>query len=134
MKSVLLALPLVLAAAKGQAAETLLCELTQFGSGNWIPEILFVGYEEGADTAVVSDPVILTFNGGPTQAQIVADNARRITFAWDLRANDGRGNYVGRFIYRATLQKGSLQMTISATPAGYANRFTGRGTCRREAR
>lgn len=48
MKSLLLALPLALAAAGSHAAETLLCTLDQYGPGNWIPEIVFIGWEEGA--------------------------------------------------------------------------------------
>ncbi|SFE80704.1 hypothetical protein [Roseivivax sediminis] len=133
MRARLLALPLLLLAAPAAATETLVCALSQHGNGNWIPEILFVGYEDGADTAVVSDPVILHFNGRPMTANIAADNARRITFAWKLTASDGR-HRISAFIYRATYLKGSGRMTISATPAGFSNRFTGQGTCRKETR
>ncbi len=134
MRSLLLALPLIAAAGEALALETLVCQLRQYGGGNWIPEVLFIGREDGAATAVVSDPVVLDFAGAPVSARVVADNARRTTYVWELAVRDRGGTYVPRFIYRATYLKSSGRMEISATAAGFDSRFQGGGTCTRRTR
>ncbi|UMA66374.1 hypothetical protein LVO79_07995 [Roseivivax marinus] len=122
-------------AGPAAAADTYVCQLSQHGGGNWIPEVLFIGRDDpSAPQAVVSDPVVLYFNKGPVAARVAADNASRVTFVWELTVEAGARSYVSRFIYRATYLKGSGRMQISATPAGYSNRFTGSGTCRYEQR
>ncbi|ETX29559.1 hypothetical protein [Roseivivax isoporae] len=116
------------------AAELLVCELRQYGGGNWIPEALFIGREVGAETAIVSDTVVLQFNAGPVGARVAADNAARTTYVWSIAVRDRGGTYAPSMLYRATYLKATGRMEISATPAGFDTRFQGGGTCQRRLR
>ena len=118
--------------AAARAAETFICQLTPYGRGNWIPDVLFIGRTGAA--VVVSDPVVLHFNGAPLSGRVAAENARRVTFVWRYAVRDRRGNRAAQMIYRATYLKGSGEMRISATPAGHVERFHGRGRCLRDTR
>ena len=55
-------------AACPAGAEILLCKLRTTAQGNWIPPILAIDYDAKSGKAVVSDPIILYFRGGPIPA------------------------------------------------------------------
>ncbi len=125
----------ILAAPTADAAQTYICRIVENGKTGWIPEILFVGREDGADTAVISDPLILYFNdSAPVRARVAADNPRRTTFVWAIRANVRGMPYIGRLQYTATYLKADRKMLISAKPIGYSVQFSGEGTCNVERR
>ncbi|PIL13699.1 hypothetical protein P775_27435 [Puniceibacterium antarcticum] len=118
-----------------EAAQIYICRLTETGNSGWIPEVLFVGREDGAETVTVSDPLILYYNdGAPLQGKVAADNAKRTTFVWTFAMTTTGGQYVGKFQYTATYLKGAKKMLLSAIPIGYANQFNGAGTCNVETR
>ncbi|WP_121631868.1 hypothetical protein [Tropicibacter alexandrii] len=97
----------------------------------WVPEVLFIAHEDGTKTATISDPIILYFNDRqPMSGKLAVDNARRITFAWTVVTRSAT-NQRAKMRYRATIQKSSGQLDISAQPLGYANSYIAQGTCQR---
>ncbi len=110
------------------AAEVYQCRLAV--THNAVPEIVVVEIgPEGAEVAV-NDPVIRSFAGGPIRARVAVDNARRTTFAWDLRIRT-EVNQQATMSYRLTVLKPGLAATIVARPLGYGGTYEGRGRCSR---
>ncbi|MFW2545004.1 hypothetical protein ACN2XU_20425 [Primorskyibacter sp. 2E107] len=105
------------------------CQVKESGGIGYVPEVIFIGVEEGSKEIVVSDPVILYYNDGqPLRGRIKTDNAKRTTFAWDLKFKN-RANQTGTIQYRATYIKASGDLNVSALPLGYADTFRGKGKC-----
>ncbi len=120
----------LLAAGMAEAATTYICRISENGNSGWIPEILFIGHEDDADSIVVSDPLILYYNDrAPVRGRKAAENARRVTFVWSIPASTRSGQSVRRLQFTATYLKSARRMLISATPLGYSNHFSGEGTC-----
>ncbi|SNR26902.1 hypothetical protein [Puniceibacterium sediminis] len=123
------------AAPMAEAAQIYICRIADTGRSGWIPEILFVGREDGADTVTISDPIILYYNdGAPVSGKVAADNAKRTTFVWSISVKSNHGQYIRNFQYTATYLKQAKKMLLSATPIGYTNHFKGEGTCAVEVR
>lgn len=119
-----------LLAVPAQAADTYVCKLKGHGPGNWIPTDVFIGHDTKSGKVVVSDPVILHYNKGqPMAGEVAISNSKRITFAWKVFGKSKSGQVAPNLFYRATYLRGSGQMQIQMTPAGYANRFQGSGKC-----
>jgi hypothetical protein len=124
-------LALVTLAGGASAAPTAwTCAIDTRGVG-WIPEHLVLVHEAGGERVAVSDPLILYFLGAPVDARMAVENGRRLTAAWELRVESADG-VDARMSYRATIVKGSGRVVVTATPLGFANRFEGRGRCRRQ--
>lgn len=115
-----------MASAKGLTYE---CKMSGNRSkGGAMPAVLFIGHETGADTATVSDPIILHFNKKPVTAKLVSDSAKRITFKWHVNMKNSKGQKA-RMNYRASVLKANNQLSMSAKPLGYGNGFNGVGSC-----
>lgn len=109
---------------------TWLCRLDVPRSQAWVPDQLVIQLEPGADTGLVNDPIIRHFVGQPLPARVETDNARRITLRWKLdMVRNASGQVAPQFIYRATVQKGTLDIRVTAIPAGYSNVFEAGGKC-----
>lgn len=97
-------------------------------SASWIPSELYITVAEGK--AQVIDPIIEGFIGKPIAAQISVDNAKRISFVWELKGmKSGSGQYAGTFKYYVTVLKPEFNMSIRANPVSYSNDFNGNGKC-----
>lgn len=112
---------------------TYVCTLSVAAADNWVPEQVVIRHEPGETVALVNDPLISHFAKKPLPAEVVVDNASRITFRWVLKMiTNTSGQTAPDFIYRATVQKSGLGIRITAKPAGYGNFFEAGGTCRQE--
>lgn len=112
------------------AQTTYTCALKEAGTSNWIPEILFVGHDPATNKVVISDPIVHQFNNRqPIDGRVDTNNAKRVTFVWEVKMKDSRGQSA-RMQYRATWVKAAKRMNVVATPFGYANGFQGYGSCK----
>ena len=114
------------------AAETYLCGIEEVGQSNWVPQQLVIQHTAGAQTAIVNDPIILTFAKQPLTAKVTRETDKDMVFDWIVKnVVAGPANQKAkRFHYRATLTKGSLALKVTARPEDYDNNFVGRGTCK----
>lgn len=123
------------AAPMAEAAQIYICRISEAGNSGWIPEVLFVGREDGAGSVTVSDPIILYYNNGaPVRGTVAADNAHRTTFVWSITVGNRGGQFIRNFQFTATYLKQARKMMMSATPIGYSSHFSGQGTCKVERR
>lgn len=105
------------------------CSLKEAGTSNWIPPVLFIGHDPAANRVVVSDPIILHYNDRqPVEGKVDTENAKRVTFVWELKTRDSRGQSA-TMVYRATWVKANKRMNITAMALGYESGIQGHGTC-----
>lgn len=117
-------------AAPALAVDALECTFEMKASNlSWVPEVVAVAPGERSGEAVVMDPVINHFLGEPVIAKVDADNSKRSTYRWEVKAKSGTNQYV-RMQYRMTVMKADLSASISATPQGYADNFQSAGRCK----
>ena len=106
------------------------CDITKRKPGvEWISPKLAVVIDE-AGTVSVLDGVILHFVDKP-----VVGTARRrgskLIVDWLLAGVvDGAGQNIPQFSYRATIDTGDNSVSLRGSPVGYAQRFSGRGSCK----
>lgn len=95
----------------------------------WIADkIAIVALNSGE--VMVSDQVILRFNDTPLAAQISRNNDRRMTIRWTLKNIKNSDNqHTAAFEYTATLSKKTNRISVHASPDGYPDRFSGKGSC-----
>jgi hypothetical protein len=126
---------LIAMAAPPALAEQLVysCNFDVAASEAWVPAQVIVLAQQGAQEALVNDPIINHFLKTPQMARVVADNAKRITFVWSLpAANKATRRLATKFEYRLTYLKTTKQASMIAKPLGYSNIFTAYGSCRVE--
>lgn len=130
IRSIALAATLCSATPAFAAPVTYTCTLAVPASQTWVPEQLVIRFDAATKSVVVNDPIIQHFVGEPVAGRVKADNAARITFAWDLdMVRNQDGQTAPKFLYRATITKADNTVRVSAIPAGYANTFEAAGTC-----
>jgi hypothetical protein len=112
------------------AADLYECRIDQnSANGGWIPVQVIVNHNATTREVIAFDPVIKTFLGAPVTGRVEVENKKRITFNWRLKgAKDGIGQGA-EFVYRLTVQKGTLAASMTAQALNYAGPFTARGTC-----
>ena len=127
--------PLILAAALAvlpslASALTLECTMKRTAAGGgYITETYVLLQDEAKGKALAADGLIQHFNGGPIDAKIAEDTAKKLVMTWTLTITNSTGQpAVMRF--RASYFKATQQITIRAMPGGFDNSFEGRGTCK----
>ncbi|MDU8912568.1 hypothetical protein [Aestuariicoccus sp. MJ-SS9] len=129
MRHIICLLIALAAAGDARAATIYECLLTPSAENRWLADFVFIGHDAAADRVVVSDILILSFNDrAPVEGRIVTDNARRITFAWELFVR-GAGGQSARMSYRLTYQRGDGSAMATARPLGYDRLFQAAGQC-----
>ena len=113
------------------ATDVYVCSIKEKGNSGWIPKFVVIGHNEGSKEATVSDPIIRYYlDEDSLVAKVVADNAKRITFVWELRDfSNSTKQFVSEFEYRATIVKRTNKITLKSEPFGYSNNFFGIGKC-----
>lgn len=93
---------------------------------------LIIAQTDGSKEALVIDGVIAEHKEGvPARAKVVADTAKKVTFAWTVRNIPNRSGQVASLSYRATWVRGAKRMNVHLKPlGGYNNHFQGTGGCR----
>lgn len=122
-------LSLVAGAAWAESVTTV-CTLQVGRQQAWVPTQVVIRREKDSDTVLVNDPIILQFVRRPVVGRVKTETATRITFAWELKniQNDA-GQRVPNFLYRATVQKATGVVKITAIPSGYPTTFSASGHC-----
>ena len=82
----------------------------------------------GDGSVQVNDGIIQTENGGPMAAKVTSNDEKRIILTWSLDVINP-SMQTTRMAYRASFERASNKIRVSAKPSGYANDFEGRGTC-----
>lgn len=112
------------------AAGTFECQFDQIADNmGWVPPVIAVTHSEGRSSASVSDGIILAYIGAPVDAKVATDNAKRTTYVWEIKTQDGSGQN-GKLLYRMTLMKADLSARIKVIPQGYGNNFDAGGSCK----
>lgn len=96
--------------------------------GNWVPSVLVIQHEDGADMALVFDPIIKFFHGKPIDAKVGETTKARREFSWKYRAKAGQSQDFTMsysFVYYT-----SGKAKITARPGGFDNSWSGDGTCK----
>lgn len=109
----------------------LLCKMEVGKFGNWLPQEVAILHEPGAGSATVNDPIIQYFAKGPISAKVTADSAKRLSLSWDVTVVSRTGNKA-KMSYSLTIQKADLHASMTARPAGYDNKYSAGGSCKRQ--
>jgi hypothetical protein len=59
----------------------------------------------------------------------VDDTAKKLVLSWTVQMTNSTGQMT-KMLFRASYFKARKEITVRATPTGYANDFEARGTCR----
>lgn len=120
----------LLAGAAGADSVTTICTLQIGRQQTWVPTQVVFRRDRGSDIVLVNDPLILHFVKKPVVGRVKTENAKRITYAWELTSvQNEAGQRASRLFYRATIQKATGAVQISAIPVGFSNTFTALGHC-----
>ena len=106
------------------------CDITQKRQGvGWISEKIAIVVTQSCQV-VVSDGIILRFNRKPMQVRVGRNTDRKLVIRWTLKNVVNANNQTTpAFEYSATLSKATNEIAVYASPDGYPNRFSGKGTC-----
>jgi hypothetical protein len=106
------------------------CKIKEQGvNRGWLPEVVVVAYETGAETAQVSDPFIQYVHGAPIDVKVKTDNAARLSLSWRLTLSSTQLDEV-QLTFNFSVFKNDLRAKINAVPNGYDNAFNSSGTCK----
>jgi hypothetical protein len=124
---------LAIAALSGAAMAaplTYTCALDVARANNWVPSQLVIQHDADTGRVIVNDPIIIAMVGQPVEGKVDIDNAKRVTFLWELpKVKNRSGQFTPRFLYRATFIRATEAVSVLAKPAGFPNSFEGRGKC-----
>jgi len=105
------------------------CTITQKGTGvDWVPNKLGIVLQPNGQ-AVVSDSVILHFEGRPIEAVQVRNRSARLDVRWTLYGVRDSQNQLITMDYHARINKENGVVRMHVKPDGYLNQFTGKGAC-----
>ncbi|HSF64382.1 MAG TPA: hypothetical protein VLA78_08340 [Paracoccaceae bacterium] len=119
---------MALVAGGAQARDILECRLA--GNSTWVPTIVVVERNPGADEVTVFDPIIRHFHGAPIRARVDTDNAVRTTVVWTIR-DRGQTSTPADVQFRLTHRKAGDSARITVQALGYVGPYEGTGTCLR---
>jgi hypothetical protein len=126
-----LAVPHPAAAKEG---ESFVCDVVPSGKvPEAFPEIVGVAVGSEDEGAFVVDPIINYYYGGPIQAEVLADNASRLSIKWSVKVrNDKTGVAVITLLYDLLILKADLTARLRLKGRGDSLEFLATGTCERE--
>ncbi len=106
------------------------CALDVANTQQWVASQIVIAHDAATGTVLVNDGIIDHFFGKPVEGKVSVDNAKRITFTWDLPQIKNKAQQVApRFAYRATYIKATGAVSVIAKPLNYSNDFSARGSC-----
>lgn len=95
----------------------------------WLPTIVIVAAEPGAETVTVADPFIEHVHGGPIEVAPTTDNDAQLSLKWKLTLPATDQDEL-QLTFSFSVKKADKRAKISATPHGYDNTFSSQGTCK----
>lgn len=106
------------------------CSIKQnAGNGNWLSEIVVVSVDTDNKRALVFDPIIQHFNGEAIEAKISVENAKRITFTWELSDTESASGQDPRMVYRLTVLRATNAASMTGQALGFLGPYTAQGKC-----
>lgn len=88
-----------------------------------------ISFDAATEQVFVSDPMILSVNGGPIAGKLKSDNETRIVFGWTVKnVVNSEGKYAS-LQFKGTYFKADGKFLLSMKPLGYDNAFEDRGSC-----
>lgn len=125
----LTAAALLLSLPSMSQALTLDCQITpNAGTGGYVTERYV--FQQDADSAIVSDALILHFNDNqPQSAKVSEDTTKKLVLTWKVAVTNATGQ-ITKMQFRAAYFKADGTITVRAVPSGYSNSFEGRGRCK----
>lgn len=128
----ILAAALTIAGFTASAAPVLFeCDVTEKHRRlGWIADkIVFVVEANGQVTVI--DPIIQQFDQDPMIAKVTRNTNKTLKVRWALRdITNGSNQTATRFDFDATINKKTNRIAVYARPAGFPNRFSGKGSCK----
>jgi hypothetical protein len=100
----------------------------QARDGNWVSPRVMIFRRADGDGLLVFDGVIQEVEGAPIAAVKTDETQLRVTYGWEIDAQDSAGQPV-RMIYRLTHYRDGKPAKVTVTPRGYDNSFSGSGRC-----
>ena len=95
--------------------------------GAWLPTLVELTLQ--GDEVGLRDDLTEYFKVKGQKARVDIDNTKRTTYVWTLKDFKDRVNNHAKFSYRLTIQKATLQASISGKPLGYENHYEAQGMC-----
>jgi hypothetical protein len=106
------------------------CKIKEQGvNRGWLPEVVVVAYEPGADTVQVNDPMIQYVHGSPIEVKVKTDNDARLSVSWKLTLPSSRLDEF-QFTFDFSIFKADRRAKIKATPNGGYYVLNSTGTCK----
>ena len=119
--------------ANSKEGESFLCEIVPSGKvPEAFPEAVGVAVGSKDEGTFVVDPIINYYYGGPIQAEVVADNASRLSVKWSVKVKDeDTGRSVITLFYEMLILKRELTARVRLKARGDSLEFLATGTCKR---
>ena len=121
----------MLAVTTGASARTIYdCSFEELAINmGWVPTRVIVSYEPGSEEAEVNDGFIQHYVGGPITVKVSKDTDGILSLNWKLTPESNYGDEV-QVRYDFTVYKADNRAKVRATPLGYDNNWSTRGTCK----
>jgi hypothetical protein len=120
---------LFLAAAPANGATLYKCKLDVTKNNHIIPAQLYIEHDSQTGQAQVMDPFINYYVGKPMDAEVSADNDKRLTVAWSFENIESReGQNIPRVRVRATVLKATHEAHVTVS-FGNGDSESGFGAC-----
>lgn len=97
----------------------------------YLPPTVIMSPSGDGKTATVVDGFIQGVEGGPIEAKIADESDRKLSVSWSLNLASTSSSRV-KVHYRLSVQKGSLDASMTGRPLNYSNVFTAQGKCTRK--
>lgn len=127
MKSAILSVALIALPVAASAAEYV-CETTNFGSGGWVPEKIYLAYDKAQGQGWAYDGAIATEHDGPIPVDWKVRSATSYQFNWAINLKARNGGK-GKSSYKVILFTDRNAFVLSGRRHGYDNPISGEGTC-----
>lgn len=125
-----LALCGMIAGAGGAMAVTYDCAMKVGGSNEVIPEVIIIDHDPAKGEAAAIDPYIKHYFGDAIPVEIVADNAKRATFAWNYEnIPSTEGPNIPHVRVKVSIAK-ATRVAHATVSFGYGDSTSGFGTCK----
>lgn len=127
----ILAIVAALALPTAAAAETYVCETTNFGGGGWVPPKIILAYDTKAQVGSAFDGFIKSIHEVPIPVEWKRRSDTSYIFNWKLKGLKASNGGKGINSYKVTLFTARNAFSLSGRRHGYDNVISGSGTCER---
>lgn len=123
----------VLSVPTGLAAQdfTLECDLVRLNNNGGFGEKIFVSFKGGWTNPAAYDAMIHEVHEVPIPVKLMSNEGRRVQIGWELNGLKYRQGYsIGRVIYRASIDKKTLDIRMRSTIPSSDGIYATQGQCK----